>query len=110
MAKRNLELYRLKASLCKVFADPRRLIIIEELRDGEKSVTELTEALAVPQAAVSRHLAILRERGVVQTRRSGTNIYYRLTSNKICEACDLVHEILLQQIENNRKLAGRLSV
>ncbi len=109
MAKHNLELYRLKASLCKTFADPRRLIIIEELRSGEKSVSDLTAAMAIPQAAVSRHLALLRERGVVQTRRAGTNIYYRLTNTKICEACDLVHEILLQQIENNRQLAGRLS-
>ncbi len=110
MAKRNLELYRLKASLCKTFADPTRLIIIEELRNGEKSVTDLTTALEIPQAVVSRHLAILRERGVVQTRRVGTSIFYRLTSTKICEACDIVHELLIQQIENNRKLTKNMAV
>ncbi len=108
MTRHNIELYRLKASLCKTFADPKRLIIIDELRDDEKSVNELVEVLAIPQAAVSRHLAVLRDRGVVRTRRSGTNIYYRLADNKICEACDLVHEILLKQIENNRQLAVRL--
>jgi DNA-binding transcriptional ArsR family regulator len=106
--KHNLEFYRLKASLCKTFSDPRRLIIIEELRTGEKTVTDLTRALSVPQASVSRHLALLRERGVVQTRRSGINIYYRLTSPKICEACDIVQDILLQQIENNRTLSKRM--
>lgn len=108
MAQRDLEFYQLKASLCKTFADYRRLIIIEELRSGEKSVTELVEALAVPQAVVSRHLAVLRERGVVQARRSGTKIYYRLTNVKICEACDIVHEILINQIKNSREIARKL--
>ncbi|MBN1367342.1 MAG: winged helix-turn-helix transcriptional regulator [Dehalococcoidales bacterium] len=108
MAKHNLDFYRLKASLCKTFADPRRLIIIEELRNGEKTVSDLMEALAIPQAAISRHLALLRERGVVQTRRAGMNIFYRLTSPKICEACDIVHDILLQQIENDHVLTSNL--
>ena len=108
MARYNIELYKLRAELCKTFSDPRRLIIIDELRGGEKSVGELVQILEVPQAAVSRHLAILRDRGVVTTRREGTTVYYRLIDSKIVEACDLVHEILLNQIEKNRELAERL--
>jgi len=108
LAQYNLELYKLRAELCKTFSDPRRLIIIDELRGGEKSVGELVQILEVAQAAVSRHLAILRDKGVVTTRREGTTIYYRLIDSKIGEACDLVHEILLNQIEKNRELAERL--
>ena len=108
MAKYNQDFYRLKASLCKTFAEPKRLIIIEELRHGEKTVSDLTDALAIPQAAISRHLALLRDRGVVRMRRAGTNIFYSLTNAKICEACDLVHDILLQQMENNHNLVQRL--
>ena len=74
--KYNLELYKLKAELCKTFAEPRRLIIIQELRDGEKSVSELQMAMDIPQSTCFTHLAILRDKGVVQTRREGTNIYY----------------------------------
>jgi len=106
--KYNMELYRMKAQLCKTFADPTRLMIIQELRNGEKSVSDLQTTLDIPQAAVSRHLAVLRERGVVQTRRGGTNVYYRLSNVKICEACDLVHEILINQIKNNRETAEKL--
>ena len=106
--KHDLELYKLKAELCKTFSDPKRLIIIEELRDGEKAVGDLAQVLLIPQAVVSRHLAILRNRGVVKTRREGTNVYYRLTNQKIYEACDLVHEILLNQIEENKELAEEL--
>jgi len=108
LAQRNLELYRLKAKLCKTFADPTRLIMIEELRGGEKSVSELIRLLDIPQAAASRHLAVLRDRGVVQTRRKGNIVFYSLTDLKIGEACDLVHNILLNQIEKNRQLAERL--
>jgi ArsR family transcriptional regulator, virulence genes transcriptional regulator len=106
--KYDMELYKLKAELCKTFAEPKRLIIIQELRDGEKSVSELREALDITQSVVSRDLGILRDKGVVQTRREGTTIYYRLTNPKICEACDIVHEILINQMNSNREQAKRL--
>jgi DNA-binding transcriptional ArsR family regulator len=106
----DFELFRRKAELCKTFSDPKRLMIISELREGEKSVNELVAALQVPQAVVSRHLAVLRNRGVVVTRREGVNIYYRLTDTKIIEACDIIHEILLDQAARNREIAERLIV
>lgn len=108
MSSYNLELYKLKAQLCKTFSDPKRLIILSELRHGEKAVGELAQSLGISQAVVSRQLAILREKGVVTPRREGTNVYYSLTDSKIGEACDLVHEILLKQIEKNRELSERL--
>jgi len=105
-----LELYELKAELCKVFADAKRLQIIDELRGGERAVGELVKLLGAPQAVVSRHLAVLRERGVVRARREGANVYYSLSDAKIGEACDLVHRILLNQMEKNKQLAERLIV
>ena len=104
----NLELYKLKAELCKTFSDPTRLIIINELRGGEKLVGYLAQTLQIPQAVVSRHLALLRNRGVVAVRREGTNVYYSLSDPKIVEACDLIHQVLLNHLEKNRELAERL--
>ncbi len=106
--RHNRELYSLKAELCKTFADPKRLIIIDELRDGERTVGELARVLELPQAVVSRHLAILRDKGVLQYRREGTSVYYYLSDQKIGDACDMVHQILLGQIEKNKQLAERL--
>ena len=108
MIEPDMELFKLKAELCKTFADPKRLIIMNELRDGEKTVGNLSQMLGAPQAVVSRHLAVLRNRGVVQPRREGKNIYYSLTDPKIGEACDLVHQVLLNQMEKNKELADRL--
>jgi DNA-binding transcriptional ArsR family regulator len=108
LARHNLELYSLKAELCKTFADAKRLIIIDELRQGETTVGELARVLEFPQAVVSRNLAILRDKGVVQFRREGTSVYYSLSDPKIGDACDMVHQILLDRMEKNKQLAERL--
>ena len=108
MVDNNIELYKLKAELCKTFSDPKRLIIINELRNGEKAVGDLAQDIGLSQAVVSRQLAILREKGVVKPRREGTNVYYSLTDSKIGEACDLVHQILLSQIEKNIEFTEKL--
>ena len=104
----NNELFKLKAELCKTFADPTRLMIINALRDGEKAVGHLVEVIQVPQAVVSRHLAVLRTKGVVATRREGVSVYYRLADPKIVDACDIVHEILMEQVSRNRDIAEKL--
>ena len=106
--KHNLELYKMQAELCKTFAEPRRLIIIQELRNGEKSVGELQAAVDIPQPVVSHHLAILKNKGIVQARRAGRNTNYYLTNPKICEACDIIHEILIQQMKKSNELAKKL--
>ena len=102
------ELFRLKAELCKTFADPKRLMIITELRAGERSVGDLVAKLGSPQAVVSRHLAVLRNRGIVVARREGTSMYYRLANPRIVEACDIVHSILMDNLARDRELAERL--
>lgn len=103
------ELFKLKAELCKTFADAKRLAIIDELRSGEKLVGELAQALGIAPAVASRHLALLRNRGVVRPRREGTNVYYRLADPTIVEACDLIHQVLLNSLTKNRELAERLT-
>jgi ArsR family transcriptional regulator len=104
----SLEIYSLKAELCKTFADPKRLMILNELRGGEKSVGEIAGAIGFGQAIVSRQLGILREKGVVKYRREGTTVFYRIADAKIIEACDLVHAILVNQIEENREVTKKL--
>jgi ArsR family transcriptional regulator, virulence genes transcriptional regulator len=108
VAKYNMELYKLKADISKAFSDPKRLIIITELRDGEKTVSELVKTLEISQAVISRELSILKSSGVVIPRRSGNNIYYSLSDRRICEACDIVHEVLMDRLARNRDMAENL--
>lgn len=92
------ELYQLHASVCKGLADPKRLFIINALRDGELSVSQICEAVDLPQTNVSQHLAILRNKGLVQSRRDGQRVYYCVASPKINEALDLLLEVMAEQL------------
>jgi DNA-binding transcriptional ArsR family regulator len=103
-----IQLFKLQAEICKTLADSKRLMILHELRDGEMSVSQLVSNLGLPQANVSQHLAILRERGIVNWRREGTSVYYGLANPKIAQACDLVREVLADQLAENQALADSL--
>jgi DNA-binding transcriptional ArsR family regulator len=91
------EMTRLHAHICKGLADPKRLMIIDLLRDGEVTVTDLVDALEIPQANVSQHLAVLRDKGLVSSRRDGQWAYYSLTSPKTVKAVDLLREVMQEQ-------------
>ncbi|UCG54723.1 MAG: helix-turn-helix transcriptional regulator [Dehalococcoidia bacterium] len=104
----NTRLFEVQADICKTLSQPKRLMLVHILRAGEKSVGQLSSTLNISQPNVSQHLSILRKRGVVTTRREGTTVYYRLSSPRIGEACDLVHNFLTEQLENSKELASSL--
>lgn len=91
------ELYELHASVCKGLADPKRLLIINAMRSGERSVSEICDDLDLPQANVSQHLAVLRDKGLVRTRKEGQRVFYELSSPKIIQAVDLLREVMAEQ-------------
>ncbi len=98
MDKTRIEIYNLQAEICHCLADPKRLMILGILKEGEMSVGELARTLECSQANVSQHLAILRNRGIVQARREGVTVFYSLQSPKISEACNLVHSFLIERL------------
>lgn len=87
----------LHARVCKALADPSRLLIINELRDGPRPVGDIAEALGISQPNVSRHLALLRDRGFVTAERFGSSVHYELASPKILRAVDLLREFMAEQ-------------
>ena len=84
------EYNRLQAEFCKGMAHPRRVCLLRALKSGEKSVSELAKLTKLPQANVSQHLSVLRQFGLLSTRREGANIYYAISDHRIIEACELV--------------------
>lgn len=100
------EIYELHARLCKAIADPKRLLIINELRDGPRNVNEITTELNMSQPNVSQHLALLRSRGVVTSERRGSQIYYELTSTKIIEAIDILRSFMAEQLGRQSALSA----
>jgi ArsR family transcriptional regulator len=78
-------------------ADPKRLLILNALRNGELSVTEICDEVGFAQANVSQHLAVLRDRGLVLARKEGQYVYYSVASPKIIEALDLLRQVMTEQ-------------
>lgn len=81
------------ASYLKVLANPSRLLILCELKQGERSVSALETAVGLAQSALSQHLAKLRESGVVATRRDAQTIYYRLADPKVERMMGTLYEL-----------------
>ena len=98
-------IYRLHAQFCKTLSDANRLLMIAELAKGEVSVNELAQRLQLRQANVSKHLGLMRERGLVVARRDGATVYYALSDPRIIGAIKLLKEVQADQIEKQHSLA-----
>jgi ArsR family transcriptional regulator len=92
------DINELYARVCRALADPKRLLIINELRNGPKAVGEVASALDISQPNVSRHLAVLRDRGFVTAERVGSTVQYSLASPKILRAMDLLREFMTEEL------------
>lgn len=101
-------IYEMHASICHIFSNPKRLEIIDLLREGEKSVNDLSSLMEIPQANLSQHLSLMRQSGIVETRRDGANIYYNIANPKVVKAFDIMREVLLEQLSRSEKLIKKM--
>jgi len=97
-------IFLLHANICKTMANPRRLEIIEALRDVELNATQLTQKVLISKANLSQHMSILIQKGVVLSRREGLNVFYKLSDERITKACDLMRELLIKNLEQNNHI------
>lgn len=103
------EVNQLHASICQALADPKRILILYELKEGPKTVTELTEALKVPQPTVSRHLKMLRDQRLVNNERDGVSVRYSLADERVILALDTMRAVLLGSLAQQAELAEGIS-
>jgi ArsR family transcriptional regulator len=102
------EVVQLHAQICAGLADPSRILILYELSLSPRNVTELATNLKMPQPLVSRHLKILRERGMVQPERRGTTIEYTLADHRLIDALDLLRAVLRDSLAKRAELADAI--
>jgi DNA-binding transcriptional ArsR family regulator len=98
------QIYSYHAEMCKVFSHPKRLELINTLRDKEMSVGELGETLGMAKANLSQHLTMMRERHILVSRKEGNVVYYRIANPRLLDAFDLLREILFEQIRQDAAL------
>ena len=93
MAAQLQEQSEIAADLLKAMANAQRLRVLCLLIEGERTVSEINDAIPLSQSALSQHLAVLRERELVQTRREAQTIYYRVTSGPVFQIIETLHRI-----------------
>lgn len=93
-----------KAELFKALGHPVRIRILELLREGEQSVSSLSEAMAVEMSTVSQHLAILRGRGLVIGRKEGTAVFYTVVDRQVFDLLDTARAMFQRQLSEMQGL------
>ncbi len=96
--------YEYHSEICSTFAHPKRLLIIDVLRDKEMNVTELSKITGILKSNLSQHLGILRDKGIVRARKEGTQVFYSLAHPNIIKAFDLISQFLMDLITDSQKL------
>lgn len=99
------DVFQIHASFCRVFSDPKRLRVMWALQEGERTVTDLARLVGCSLPNVSQHLRIMRQQGMVATRRDGRSVYYRIANAKFLTGCKLVREGLLEELQKRGQIS-----
>lgn len=98
------KIYEIQAELCRAMGNPLRIEIMHLLRAGPLNVNDIASATHSHQSTISRNLAALRNVGIVVTHHEGTNAIYRVANPKIMNVCDMMREVLSEQIDERSKI------
>ncbi len=101
--------YVVKAQLFRVLGHPVRIRILELLNDGERSVGDLQAALNLDSSGTSQHLSALRQQGVLESRRAGTNVYYRIRDPRVSQLLAVAKQLLTSALSDTQTLLSDLA-
>lgn len=103
-------IYKLKAELFRTLGHPVRVRILELLREDERTVGDLQAALELDSSGTSQHLSALRRQGLVDSRREGTSVYYRIKDPRTLQLLEVARQILTSTLEETQALLGELAL
>jgi ArsR family transcriptional regulator len=103
------EVSLLEADFCFALSDPTRILMLYTLSESPRNVTELTHELGLNQSTTSRHLKVLRERGLVHTVRTGTTITYHLSDQRLIQALDLLRSVMRDRLTEQASLMNEIA-
>lgn len=101
-------IYELQARLCQVLASPKRLEILYTLKDNEMTAGDLAKAVDVTMPNLSQHLSLMKQHGLVESRKEGLNMFYSVTSDHILDVCASVRRVLAEQLERQSMLLDQV--
>ena len=92
------EINHLHANICSAISEPNRILLLYAVSEKPRNVNALADAVGIRQSAASRHLKVLKERGLIQANRDGANVIYTLTDPRLIQALDLLREVMFDQL------------
>ena len=98
------EINQLHANICSAISDPKRILLLYAINEKARNVNGLAEKLEISQPAASRHLKVLKERGLIQAHREGASVIYTLTDDRLIQALDLLREVMFDQLAHRADL------
>ena len=92
------EINQLHANICSAISEPNRILLLYAIHDKPRNVNNLAEEVGISQSAASRHLKVLKERGLIDAQRDGNQVIYQLTDDRIIKALNLLRELMLDNL------------
>jgi ArsR family transcriptional regulator, virulence genes transcriptional regulator len=102
------KIFEMQCDICKALGHPLRLAIVDRLHSGETSAADLIDVLELSKANLSKHMSLLAHGGIVESRREGRQLFYRLTDPEIHKACAIMRSILYRRLKAGEKLASAI--
>jgi ArsR family transcriptional regulator len=102
------KIFEMQCDICKALGHPLRLAIVDRLSDRETAAADLIAELEISKANLSKHMTLLAHGGIVEARREGRQIFYRLTDPEIHQACAIMRSILYRRLKQGEKLASAM--
>ena len=102
------KIYELHANICKALAHPTRIEIIDTLQNKEMNFGELLEIIGGAKSNLSQHLSSMTSKGILNQRKEGLNNYYKLSSKKVSTACEIMREVLIENLKKQNEILKKL--
>ncbi len=97
-------IYQLHADVCKALAHSIRIEIIDLLQDKELRFGEIADKTGIAKSSLSQHLSIMVEKGILIQRKEGLNSFFRVSTDKVSKACQLMREVLIERLEKSTEI------
>ena len=102
------KIYALHANVCKALGHPTRIEIIDILQNKEMTFGEILEKIGGPKSNLSQHLSSMVTKGILVQRKNGLNVFYKLTSQKVSKACQIMREVLIDNLKKQNEILKNL--
>lgn len=101
-------IFELHADVCKALGHPLRIQVIDILQDKELCFTDILDLTGGLKSNLSQHLSVMTKKGILITRREGQCVYFKLSSKKVAQACQLMREVLIESLQKQKIILEKL--